>query len=180
MDTISVTPVRLLWPSLRSASGLHQAAQNGYFGCLLICLITLLLILLGGSAVGAFVDIFFFFLAGLGTRSFSRLAAGSAMVMLLAEKTAAMASGHLGRGALILLLLLPLLFHAAHAGFAARTMGILAEAPVNPSPANWLERIENLPGLLWPKVWIGFRFYLAGLIVMMLAGFVVRQAGLLP
>jgi len=168
-----------IWPSLETPAGLHLAARNGYFACLLICLITVLLILLGGTALGALVDLCFFFMAGAGIRSLSRLAAGSAMVMLIAERTAAMATGHLAVTDLLGLLFLPVLFHATHAGFAARTMGIVAEAPVIESPRDWLESLEALPGWLWPKIWIAFRFYLVGLIALMLAGFVVSRAGLL-
>ncbi len=58
-------------------------------------------------------------------------------------------------------------------------MGIVAEAPVIESPRDWLESLEALPGWLWPKIWIAFRFYLVGLIALMLAGFVVSRAGLL-
>ena len=168
-----------LWPSLRNADGLHQAVRNGYFACLLICSLTVLLWLLGGAALGAIVDIAFYFLAGLGVRNFSRLAAGSALVMLIAEKSASVAAGNLGLAGGAGLLMLPLLFHATHAGFAARTLGITPEAPLAAAPSGFLERLENLPALLWPQVWIAFRFYLAGLIAMMLAGFAVRQAGLL-
>jgi len=174
-----VTARSSLWPSLETPAGLDLAVRNGYFACLLICLITICLILLGGTALGALVDICFFFMAGVGTRSFSRLAAGSAMVMLLAERTVAMTAGHLGASDLLGLIFLPVLFHATHASFAARTMGITAEAPVIESPRDWLESIEAIPGWLWPKIWVAFRFYLVGLIVLMLASFVVRQVGLL-
>ncbi len=176
MEIVQISP---LWPPLSGPAGLHQAARNGYFACLLICLFTTFLWLLGGTALGAFVDIFFYFLAGLGVRSFSRLAAGSAMVMLIAEKSASLAAGNLGVADGLGLLMLPLLFHATHAGFAARTLGITPEAPLALAPSGFLERLENLPALLWPQVWIAFRFYLVGLITMMLAGFAVRQAGLL-
>ncbi|MBY0502488.1 MAG: hypothetical protein K2X03_01170 [Bryobacteraceae bacterium] len=165
-----------LWPSLEKPSGVHQAARNGYYACLGICTLTLGLLVIGGTLLGAMVDLGFFLLAGLGIRCFSRLAAGAAIVMLAAEQTAAMAGGRLGFG-VIALLLIPLLWHASRAAYRARTLGI---SPVEVTDGDTLlETLENLPALLWPKVWIAFRFYLAGLIAMMLAGIAFRYVGLL-
>lgn len=165
-----------LWPSLALPSGVDQAARLGYFACLAVCALTLFSLVLGGTALGAMVDIFFFLMAGCGIRCCSRLAAGSAMVLLIAEKLAGLAAGHWSVLGALGLLTLPFLFRAAQAAYTARDL----PPPPPPAAAHTLvEQVEGFPFLLWPKIWIAFRFYLFGLIAMMLAGLAFQYAGLL-
>lgn len=192
MNTLGLTPagpqpnwfVRVFWPSLRDEAEVHDAARHGYFACLFLCASVLVLMLMGGSPLAATIDIAFYFMAALGVRQLSRLASVAAFVMVLAERAAALLSGNLGALSVLGILVAAVLLNSVRAAYIAREMRPAGDVDAISNPpytahsesAGWL---ETLPWLLWPKVRLVFRFYLVGLMVMMLVGVVVRQVGLL-
>ena len=175
-------PKRIFWNALDDLADVQDAARHGYFACLFICVSTLLIMVLDGSFLGGLVDIFFFGMAGLGIRQLSRLAAVAAFVLFLVERAAALVTGHVGVFGVAGLLIAAILLNAVRAVYAARELRPdgdldgLASPPIAP---DWMIWLETLPPLLWPKLHIAFRFYIVGMIAMMLVGVLVRQVGLI-
>ena len=157
-----------LWADLSDPVQSHRAARCGYYACLALAAFALFLGLLDGTPLAALVDVFFFSLAGLGIHQHSRLAAVSALVMFLAERAAMLSVSPWRLSTLLSFLAAPLLLNALRA----------AQTPLAP-PTSSEHRLDALPPVLWPKVRRAFNFYLVGLILLMLAGFFVRQVGLL-
>lgn len=140
--------------------------------------------LMGSSPLAATIDFCFFFMAALGVRQLSRLASVAAFFMVLVERVAALMAGQIGPSSVTGILVAAILLNSIRAAYAAHEMRPAGDidAIANPpyraesAAAGWL---ETLPWLLWPKFRLAFKFYLAGLSVMMLVGAIVRQVGLL-
>jgi hypothetical protein len=187
VDTLGLTPARsepgllksIFWANLGDDAGIQDAARHGYYACLFVCVTTFAVMLFGGTALGAFVDIFFFLMAGFGTRQFSRLAAVSAFVMLLGERVAEIAGGQVRVLGVMGLFMCIILFNAIRASYAAQARGLAPPAPSTADSPDFAQRVENLPGEMWPRLRVAFMFYLVGFIAMMLVGVVVRKVGLL-
>ncbi len=192
VDTLGLTPARpqpnwfarIFWPSLRDEAEVHDAARHGYFACLFLCACTLVLMLMGGSPLAAMIDVCFFSMAALGVRQLSRLASVAAFIMVLAERAAALVGGQVGALSVLGILIAAILLNSIRAAYAAHDMrpggdvGTIPNPPflANHEAAGWL---ETLPWILWPMVRIAFKFYLVGLMVMMLVGVLVRKVGLM-
>lgn len=190
VDTLGLTPVRheqswfkrIFWPALDDEADWHDAARHGYYACIFVCVSTLVLIVLDGSLLGGLVDIIFYGMAGLGIRQLSRLAAVSAFFLFLVERAAGLVAGRVGAFGIAGLLVAVILLNAVRAVYAARELHPAGDVEIANPPvmasSGWAGRIENLPPILWPKLRIAFRFYIAGVIAMMLLGVVVHQVGL--
>ncbi len=170
-------PKRIFWNALDDLADVQDAARHGYFACLFICVSTLLIMVLDGSLLGGLVDIFFFGMAGLGIRQLSRLAAVAAFVLFLVERAIALVTGHVGVFGVVGLLVAAILLNAVRAVYAARDDR--DRPPMTPEWPNWITWLETLPPLLWPKLHIAFKFYIVGMIAMMLVGVLVRYVGLI-
>jgi hypothetical protein len=192
VDTVDLPPARpepsrlktLFWPDLTDEIEIHDAARHGYYACLFICGSTLFVVLTGGVALAALVDIFFFLMAGFGIRQLSRLASVAGFVMFLVEKAAMLAAGQAGFFSFVGILIAAILLNAVRAAYAARELRPAGDVDQIANPpfvasnafAGWL---ETLPWMLWPKLRTAFKFYLAGLIALMIIGVVVNQLGVL-
>lgn len=187
MDTLGLAPLRpeqswpkrIFWNALDDLADVQDAARHGYFACLFICVSTLLIMVLEGSLLGGLVDNIFFAMAGLGIRQLSRLAAVAAFVLFLVERAAALVMGRVGVFGVVGLLIAAVLLNAVRAVYAARELppdGDMSRPPVAP---DWMIWLETLPPLLWPKLQVAFKFYIAGMIAMMLVGVLFRQVGLI-
>ena len=193
MDTLGLAPVRaaqrwpqrIFWNALEDLADAQDAARHGYFACLLICVSTLLIMMLDGSFLGGLLDVVFYGMAGLGIRQLSRLAAVAAFLFFLVERAVALMAGHIGFLGVAGLLIAAILLNAVRAVYAARELrpegGLdrLASSPLTPEWPNWMTWLETLPPLLWPKLQIAFKFYMVGMIAMMLVGVLVRYVGLM-
>ncbi len=171
----------IFWANLKDEAEVNDAARFGYYACLFICLITFLAMLIGGTLLAALVDIFFFFMAGLGIRQLSRLAAVSAIGLFTVEKLVTFAGGQVGFLALVTLPMGLILLNAARAAYVAPRLPALQAQLANPpaaEPQDWLARLEGLSWSLWPRLQIAFKFYVAGMIVLFLVGMIVRRMGL--
>ena len=137
---------------------------------------------LDGSLLGGLVDIIFFGMAALGIRQLSRLAAVAAFLFFLVERAVALVTGHVGVFGVAGLPIAAILLNAVRAVYAARELrpdvdlAWFANTPMLP---DWMRWLETLPPLLWPKLQIAFKFYMVGIIAMMLVGVLVRYVGLI-
>ena len=175
-------PKRIFWNALDDVADVHDAARHGYFACLFICASTLLIMVLDGSLLGGLLDIIFYGLAGFGIRQLSRLAAVAAFLFFLLERVASLAVGRVGVWGVAGLLIAAILLNAVRAVYAARELrpdGNLDRPLMTPGWPNWMTWLETLPPLLWPKLHIAFKFYIVGMIAMMLVGVLVRYVGLI-
>lgn len=189
MDTLGLAPLRpeqswpkrIFWNALDDLADVQDAARHGYFACLFICVSTLLIMVLDGSLLGGLVDIIFFGMAALGIRQLSRLAAVAAFLFFLVERAVALVTGHVGVFGVAGLPIAAILLNAVRAVYAARELrpDSLARFANTPMMPDWMRWLETLPPLLWPKLQIAFRFYMVGMIAMMLVGVLVRQVGLI-
>ena len=136
---------------------------------------------LDGSLLGGLVDIIFFGMAGLGIRQLSRLAAIAAFVFFLVERAAALVMGRVGVFGVVGLLIAAVLLNAVRAVYAARELRPDGDLDrfATPIAPHWMAWLETVPPLLWPKLQIAFKFYMVGIIAMMLVGVLVRQVGLI-
>ncbi len=171
----------IFWANLKDEAEVNDAARFGYYACLFICLTTFFAMLIGGTLLAALVDIFFFFMAGLGIRQHSRLAAVSAVGLFAVEKLVTLASGQVGFLTLVTLPMGLILLNAARAAYVAPQFPAIQQPMANPpaaEPQDWLARVERLAWSLWPRLQLAFKFYVAGMIVLFLVGMIVRRMGL--
>jgi hypothetical protein len=68
----------LLWPTIQNETDFDYVTRQGFWICALVAAMTLLVNILAGSAISGFLESLFFFLAGVGVRERSRIAAISA------------------------------------------------------------------------------------------------------
>ena len=165
----------LFWPDLIDEVEIHDAARNGCYACLFICGSTAVLTMAAGTPLAGLVDIFFFLMAGFGIRQLSRLAAVSAFVLYLVERAVALVGGQVGFSSFAGILAAIVLFHALRAAYAAKELGLEGNGGRIAHP----DQLEMLSLKLWPMVRGAFRFYLAGMVALMLVGWVVNRVGLL-
>ncbi len=147
----------LFWPTIRHDGDVEHLAHQGFWICLLVAGFTLVAsVILGNLSYGLFESAFFF-LAAIGVRQLSRVAAVSAFsAYLLSSLVMTRYGGHaLGIGRIIFLALL--LANIRAAWLSARWVATRVEPPpLRLNETFWDKVTDQMPIYLWPKTRILF------------------------
>lgn len=147
----------LLWPTIRNEGDFDYITTQGFWICFIVAALTLIWSVFAGSpALGAFESTFFF-LAGVGVRQRSRVAAIAAFSAYLLS--ALVLQRYTGNGFGILrIVFLALLFANIRGNWlSARWIADEQATPsirLNQTLADKLS--DRLPALLWPKLRLVF------------------------
>jgi hypothetical protein len=158
----------LLWPTIRNEGDFDYITAQGLWICFVVAVFALLFSALGGSPGMGVFEATFFFLAGLGVRQRSRVAAVTAFSAYLLS--ALVLQRYTGNGFGILrIIFLALLFSNIRGNWLSARWAKDQQAtpPVRLNQTLGDKLSDQLPMLLWPKV--RFLFYaLAGIEIALL------------
>jgi hypothetical protein len=158
----------LFWPTIRNDGDFDYITRQGFWVCFIVAVITFIISAFAISLAGAFEAVFFF-LAALGIRQRSRIAAVAAFSAYLLG--AVVLQRYTGAGFSILrIIFLALLFANIRGSWISarwerETHPAIAPIRLNETIADKI--VDQLPAILWPKM--RFVFYgLAGLEIALL------------
>jgi hypothetical protein len=157
----------LFWPTIRNEGDFDYVTAQGFWICLIVAAVTLAASPSDGApGFGAF-EAMFFFLAGLGVRQRSRVAAATAFSAYLLD--ALVLQRYTGNGfGIVRIIFLALLFANIRGNWLSARWAKEQGAPplrLNQTLSDKLS--DQLPILLWPKVRVLF-YILAGIEIALL------------
>jgi len=172
----------LLWPTIRDEGDFDYVTTQGFWICFTVAVMSLVLESLADSLVSAALDAAFYFLAALGVRQRSRVAAVTAFSAYLLS--ALVLQKYTGGGFGILrIIFLALLFanirgNWLSARWAVDQSGSYAPMRLNQTLGDRLS--DQLPAFLWPKS--KYLFYVLAVveIALLLIALVEPRPGLGP
>jgi hypothetical protein len=143
----------LLWPTIRNEGDFDYITRQGFWICTVVAAVTIVFAAFTGSLIGGLFDGGFFFLAGLGVRKRSRIAAIAAFtVYLLGSFAVLQYSG--GGGGIVRIVFLALLFANIRGNWLSARWekdAQVALAPIAPNPTIGDRLVDQLPTFLWPR-----------------------------
>jgi hypothetical protein len=158
----------LFWPTIRNEFDVDYITRQGFWLCLIIATLTLILGLFTGPKWAAVAEFLFFFLGGVGIRQRSRFAAMAVFLVYL------LSTPNFGIVRIIFLGLL--LANVRGIWLSARwSSSGVDPLPESLSPTFTSKLAEALPPFLWPKTRILFYLFaaleFAGVLAIWLARF---------
>jgi hypothetical protein len=153
----------LLWPSVQSSSDVDYLGAQGYWVCVAVAVLSLVVLVISGQPIiGTFV-LLFYYLGGVGVRERSQYAAGCVSVAYLLDTVAT------GPSIVKIVLAALLLSNFRATWIAARWKPDSEEAVLIPRwSETWTDKfVDKLPTFLWPKVRI--LFYILSVCYLILA-----------
>jgi hypothetical protein len=156
----------LFWPTIRNDVDLDVVTTQGFWLCAVVAAFTLVVAVLSRGALPKTVGFFeaaFYFLAGMGVRMRSRMAAGAAFAAYLLGGVVLQKYTGQGFGIPRLIFLALLLANVRGIWLSATwTAAGPEEVPVRLSE-TWRDKLsDQLPALVWPKA--RFLFYVVALV----------------
>jgi hypothetical protein len=149
----------LLWPTIRNEGDFDYITTQGLWICFIIAAVTVIFTAIAGSLLMGAFEGTFFFLAGIGVRQRSRIAANSAFLSYFLS--ALVMQRYNGNGFnIVRIIFLALLFANIRGNWLA---GRWVTDPQSPLPSSRLNQTlsdklsDQLPMFLWPKA--RFVFY---------------------
>ena len=156
----------LFWPTIRNEVDLDVVTTQGFWLCAVVAAFTLVFALMSRGALPKTIGLFeaaFYFLAGLGVRMRSRIAAGAAFTAYLLG--GAVLQKYTGQGfGIPRLIFLALLLANVRGIWLSATWTVAGpeESPVRLSE-TWRDKLsDQVPALVWPKA--KFIFYVVALV----------------
>jgi hypothetical protein len=149
----------LLWPTIRNEADFDYITTQGFWICFVVAVMTLIVTAFTGSLILGSLESAFFFLAGVGVRQRSRIAAIAAFAAYLLS--ALVLQRYSGNGfGIVRIIFLALLFanirgNWLSARWATDQPSSVPSTPLNRTLGDKLS--DQLPMFLWPKV--KFVFY---------------------
>jgi hypothetical protein len=143
----------LFWPAIRHETDVDHVTRQGFWVCLVVACLTLVLGAFQGPAffVGGCLDAAFFFLSGVGVRMRSVLAAACAFLVYLLTTFVA------GFGGVRLVFIALLLANLRGTWLSARWRASQTEPPPVPLSETLADKLsDQLPISIWP---VGRFFY---------------------
>ena len=143
----------LLWPTIRHEGDLEHIAEQGFWMCLLVAILSLVLHLLIRDFIFALLEPLFYLMCAVGVRERSLAASVVAFVAYLASALLAQrATGH-GFGILTIIILALLLSNVRGIWLASRWGVENALPPVARLNDTILDKLSGrMPQMIWPKV----------------------------
>jgi hypothetical protein len=156
----------LFWPTIRNEVDLDVVTTQGFWICALVGAFTLVFALMSRGALAKTVGVLeaaFYFLAGLGARMRSRMAAGAAFAAYLLGGIVLQKYTGQGFGIPRLIFLALLLANVRGIWLSATwIVAVREESPVRLNE-TWRDKLsDQLPTLVWPKA--KFLFYVVALV----------------
>jgi hypothetical protein len=158
----------LLWPTIRNEGDFDYITAQGFWICFIVATVTVVFSVLTGSPWSGAFEGTFFFLAGLGVRQRSRVAAVTAFSAYLLS--ALVLQRYTGSGfGMVRIIFLALLF----ANIRGNWLSSRWAQDQQPDPPPRLNQTigdklsDQLPRFLWPKIRIVF-YVLAGIEITLL------------
>ena len=153
----------LLWPEIRSEVDCDYISRQGFWICSAVATVTLVVGALSGFIWESAFESTFFFLAGVGARERSKVAAGAAFAAYFMN--ALVLQRYTGSGfGVVRVIFLALLFANIRGNWLSTRWLKAARTDIVPArqKATLSDRLaDQLPTFLWPKV--RFIFYLLAL-----------------
>jgi hypothetical protein len=168
----------LLWPKIRNEGDFDYITRQGFWICFLVAVVTLVLSAFAGVPIAGTFEALFFFLAGVGVRERSRVAAIAAFSAYLLD--ALVLQRYSGNGfGFVRIVFLALLFANIRGNWiSARWEKDFqsASVPMRLNQTFGDKFADQLPTFLWPKTRYVF-YILAGIEIAVLLGslFVPRR-----
>jgi hypothetical protein len=151
----------LFWPSVRNDVDIDYLTTQGFWLCVFVGTMTLVVGLAGGNPAVAF-DALFFYLGGIGVRQRSIVAAVSVLVVYALSTFVGMAASYAGggSGSVLRVLATALLLSNVRAVWLAskwRKSGVADESPAA-IELSFMDRFSDvMPARVWP--WTRIVFY---------------------
>jgi hypothetical protein len=135
----------IFWPDIRHETDVDNIGRQGFWICVIVALVNLVVSLLGGWYIAGLFESVFFFLGGIGVRQRSRVAATAVFIAYFL--TALL----LGFGVIRIILLGLLLTTIRGTWLSATWRPLATEPPPVPLPETiWDKFSGTLPIYVWP------------------------------
>ncbi|MBZ5594971.1 MAG: hypothetical protein LAP39_22240 [Acidobacteriia bacterium] len=162
----------LLWPAIHNNVDLDSVTTQGFWLCSFVGTVTLIFSFLNGAGLTAAIGCFeavFYFLAGIGVRMQSRIAAAGAFTAYLLGGAVLQKYTHQGFSIPRLIFLALLLSNVRGIWLSATWKAAESGPPIVKLSETWRDKLsDQLPAFLWPKVRIFFYIVAAVEIVILL------------
>ena len=171
---------RLFWPSIENQYDVDLLGQQGFYVCVVVGGLSLLLLTVIGSPIAALLTATVFFLAGCGVRERSVAAAAMAFTLYLTNFLGGFVIGTIGnplvQSFVLMLLLANLRATLMSRKWSAQPTDETDFDVTERSTSGVMDRFANrLPGRIWP-VGRYFFFPLAGVLLLLtVAGLIIMK-----
>lgn len=166
----------LFWPSIQTEADADYLGAQGYWVCVIVGALSLVLMFVTGQPISGFFVFLFFYLGGVGIRSGSRFAATIVLAFYVIDWVAALLTRLtllLSPGIITKIIFTALLISNLRATWLAAGWKAKAEVPPTEKPpaVSWSDRFaDRFPLWLWPKVRVLYYIYSACLVLLTLIG----------
>jgi hypothetical protein len=151
----------LFWPAIRTETDFDYVTRQGFWVCVVVAASTFVFNALAGSIMAGLIDGGFYFLAGLGVRERSRVAAISAfsaylLAVLVAQRLGGNSIGVISVGRFIFLALLFANIRGNWISARWEKDSQQAAPSIRLNETLGDKFADQLPPFLWPKIRYGF------------------------
>ena len=141
----------LFWPSIGSDNDVDYLTRQGFWLCVTVAALTLVLSLLLGQGLAVILDVAFFFMCGVGIRVSSRVAAVCAFIAYTLTGFVMLKMGMRGFGIVRIIGMALLLSNVRATFLAAQWVASRTEPPPTPLTQTFSERVSDvMPRRVWP------------------------------
>jgi len=176
----------IFWPTIRTGTDVDTLGSQGYWICVIIAALSLVLSLFTGQWLAAIVGVMVYYVGGVGIRQHSIFAAAMVFTTFLLNLIASSLAGILGLEfvvqVLVCVVLLATLRGTWIASFWEKREGV-AEMPPRFNETWGDKFVDKFPIWFWPKIRIAYYIYSAlflAFLTLGLAVVVAQRSGLLP
>jgi hypothetical protein len=158
----------LFWPSIQTATDVDYLGTQGFWICVLMAVLSLILLVATGHIVAGIITFLFNFLSGVGVRQGSRYAAAMVLILYLLD-TFLSGIPIVGAGVAVRVIFIAVLLANLRATWIASAWQPGSEEAVLPTRLNETlgdKLSDQLPVWLWPKIQIAYYIFSACLLLL--------------